>query len=243
MSAAFSGCIQQQSQHSKISQSLQCLQAWNAQSYMYRHSWPTLPKSGRNSGFLRPKFFKNLKTKTSTTADRLGRGPAPIGFCARPAVLPENGALLCVNAAAAYTGRRNACLLAKSQLQCTIAILQRATSLSGTAVGKQMDVVSKYSVQSACNVLSGISATLRIFRVNLTQLRLLQCRCPRWICTSGQPGTLYLYDFLMERLQLKAITCTKKQHFCHMIGTFMTDQDSRAHVSRLPSNQFNNVQS
>ncbi len=199
MSAAFSGCIQQQSQHSKISQSLQCLQAWNAQSYMYRHSWPTLPKSGRNSGFLRPKFFKNLKSKTSTTADRLGRGPAPIGFCARPAVLPENGALLCGNAAAAYTGRRNAFLLAKSQLQCTIAILQRSTSLSGTAVGKQMDVVSKYSVQSACNVLSGISAILRVFRVNLTQLRLLQCRCPRWICTrtkpfsycsNGQPGTL-----------------------------------------------------
>ncbi len=137
MSAAFSGCMQQQSQLSKIKLILQCLLAWNAQSFMHTHSWPTLPKSGRNSGFFRPKFFKNLKSKTSTTADRLGRGPAPVGFCARPAVLPENRAWLCVNAAAAYTGRRNACLHAKSQLQCTIAILQRSTSLSGTAVGKQ----------------------------------------------------------------------------------------------------------
>ncbi len=100
---------------------------------------PTLPKSGRNSGFLRPKFFKNLKSNTSTTADRLGRDPAPSRFCARPAVWPENRPLLCVNAAAVYTGRRNACLLAKSQLQCTIAILQRCTSLLRTAVGEQMD--------------------------------------------------------------------------------------------------------
>ncbi len=64
-------------------------------------------------------------------------------------------------------------------------------------------------------------------------------------CSNGQPGTLYLYDFLMEMIQLKAITFSKKEHYFHMMGTFMTDQDSMARniVSRPPSNQFKNVQS
>lgn len=36
MSAVFSGCMQRQSQHRKISQILQCLLVWNAQSVMRR---------------------------------------------------------------------------------------------------------------------------------------------------------------------------------------------------------------
>ncbi len=163
---------------------------------------------------MRPKFFKNLKSNTSTTANRLGRGPAPTGLCARPAVLPENLPLLCVNAAAAYTGRRNACLLAKSQLQSTIAILQRSTSLSGTAVGEQMDRVSKFSAQAICNALSGIAVTLRTFRMlgqpNTASRAPMQVSTrtmtkPFICCSNGQPGTLYSYDTLMDMIQLKAI--------------------------------------
>jgi len=57
-------------------------------------------------------------------------------------------------------------------------------------------------------------------------------------CSNGQhwtKGILYLHDTLMERIQLKAITCAKKQHLFHMIGTLMTDQDKVGGAVGQPS--------